>query len=81
MIKRLNTVPPLNLARNKNDLPLTVEMEAFFDFSFWMAEELQDLISQHEMLNGPVKQGKPLSAKKSPTDAHDAPFEDWVEWE
>jgi len=23
-----------------------VDMEAFFDFSFWMAEELQDLIAE-----------------------------------
>lgn len=26
---------------------ITVDMEAFFDFSFWMAEELTDLIQHH----------------------------------
>lgn len=25
---------------------ITVEMEAFFDFSFWMAEELEDLVQR-----------------------------------
>ena len=24
-----------------------VDMEAFFEFSFWLAEELEDLISRH----------------------------------
>ena len=27
---------------------ITVELEPFFEFSFWMAEELQDLIAQHK---------------------------------
>ena len=26
---------------------ITVDMEAFFEFSFWMAEELEDLIHRH----------------------------------
>lgn len=26
---------------------ITVDMEAFFDFSFWMAEELTDLVQHH----------------------------------
>ena len=25
---------------------VTVDMEAFFDFSFWMAEELQDMVDK-----------------------------------
>jgi len=25
---------------------ITVDMEAFFDFSFWMAEELEDLVQR-----------------------------------
>ncbi len=25
-----------------------VGLDAFFEFSFWMAEELQDLVAQHE---------------------------------
>lgn len=27
---------------------ITVEMEPFFEFSFWLAEELQDLVAQHK---------------------------------
>ena len=27
---------------------IRVELEPFFEFSFWMAEELQDLIAQHK---------------------------------
>ncbi len=36
-------LPQLNLARQPRDLPLWVDMEAFFDFSFWIAEELLEL--------------------------------------
>jgi hypothetical protein len=27
---------------------ISVDLEPFFEFSFWMAEELQDLISTHK---------------------------------
>ena len=27
-----------------------VELEPFFEFSFWMAEELQDLVAQHQLV-------------------------------
>ena len=30
-----------------------VEMEAFFDFSFWMAEELEDLVAKWAMAAAP----------------------------
>ena len=26
-----------------------IDLEAFFEFSFWLAEELEDLVSRHEM--------------------------------
>ncbi len=42
MIRSLS-VPQLDLARHRFDLPLLVDMEAFFDFSFWIAEELLEL--------------------------------------
>ena len=40
--------PKINLVRNPSELPLEVDMEAFFDFSFWLAEELVDLIATQE---------------------------------
>lgn len=39
-------IPQLDLARHTFDLPLLVDMEAFFEFSFWIAEELLDLETQ-----------------------------------
>ena len=27
---------------------ITVGLEAFFEFSFWLAEELQDLVAEHK---------------------------------
>ena len=35
---------------------ITCELEPFFEFSFWMAEELQDLVSQHKH---PARGGMP----------------------
>ncbi len=34
---------------------ITVELEPFFEFSFWMAEELQDLIEQNKQFALPRK--------------------------
>ncbi len=46
MANRIYEAPQLNLSRNKFEKPLFVDMEAFFDFSFWISEELLDLESQ-----------------------------------
>ena len=43
MAIRTPQVAQLNLARHRYDLPFFVDMEAFFEFSFWMSEELLDL--------------------------------------
>ena len=32
---------------------ISVELEPFFEFSFWMAEELQDLIATHKQFARP----------------------------
>ena len=48
---RTPQLPQLNLARNAYDLPLFVDMEAFFDFTFWLSEELLDLESQFKARN------------------------------
>lgn len=76
MIKRLNTTPPLNLARQPGDSDLLVDLEAFFDFSFWLAEELQDLMVKHQR-----EELQPLPKFTSATDNFDSPYENWVEWE
>ena len=41
----------IDLARQGDSSPLLVDMEAFFEFSFWIAEELGDLVAEHEHLN------------------------------
>ncbi|MHB0955740.1 MAG: hypothetical protein ACYC6N_28655 [Pirellulaceae bacterium] len=38
----------LILCDNEGVGRITVELDAFFEFSFWLAEELQDLVAQHE---------------------------------
>ncbi len=76
MINRIDSTPPMNLARKSNDPEMLVNMEAFFDFSFWMAEELQDLISQVQLQTGPFNE-KFVAA----IDNFEAPYEHWVEWE
>ncbi len=43
MAIRTPQLPQLNLSRSQYEQPLFVDMEAFFDFSFWMSEELLDL--------------------------------------
>ena len=43
MVIRNSEISVLNLARNKYDAPFFVNMESFFEFSFWISEELLDL--------------------------------------
>ena len=35
---------------------IVVDMEAFFDFSFWIAEELEDLVAQWNHIAVPTDQ-------------------------
>ena len=37
------TTPKINLNVHPGTTPLTMDMQQFFEFSFWMAEELLDL--------------------------------------
>ena len=46
---RTPQLPQLNLASHQYDRPFFVDMEAFFDFSFWLAEELLELESQFKV--------------------------------
>ena len=41
----------IDLARQGDLSPMIVDMEAFFEFSFWIAEELADLVAEYECLN------------------------------
>jgi hypothetical protein len=40
---RTPQLPQLNLSRSPYERPFFVDMEAFFDFSFWLSEELLEL--------------------------------------
>jgi hypothetical protein len=43
-----NAQPPqINLSRRRFEEPFFVDMESFFEFSFWMSEELLDLEATH----------------------------------
>ena len=53
MVIRTPQLPQLNLARNQFDRPLFVDMESFFDFSFWISEELLDLEAKFLTKNQP----------------------------
>ena len=44
---------------------ITVDMQAFFEFSFWIAEELEDLI-QRERLRAPAKPPSKQPARLRP---------------
>jgi hypothetical protein len=48
MVIRNSEISVLNLARNKYDSPFFVNMQSFFEFSFWISEELVDLEAQFE---------------------------------
>ncbi len=41
---RSQSIPMLNLECNPQFAPIHVSMESFFEFSFWLAEELQELV-------------------------------------
>lgn len=42
-------MPQINLARQNFEKPFFVDMEAFFEFSFWISEELLDLEANHKL--------------------------------
>ena len=48
-----DTIKTIRLTLNNSPYcgKITVSMEAFFDFSFEMAEELEDLVAQHKLAN------------------------------
>lgn len=48
MTQRELTPPKLNLTRDPAQPPMFVHMETFFEYCFWLAEELQDLEAKHD---------------------------------
>ena len=50
--------PKLNLNRKPDGQPLLVDMERFFEFSFWIAEELLDLVAEHRPEFTPINQAE-----------------------
>jgi len=53
MANRIPQAPQLDLSRSRYEKPLFVDMEAFFDFSFWISEELLDLEARFKPKNQP----------------------------
>ena len=47
MNNRLLHPQTIELPSNQFEAPLRMEVQAFFDFSFWMSEELLELEAQH----------------------------------
>lgn len=48
MANRVFQQPQINLSP-ENEPKFFVSMESFFAFSFWLAEELTDLVAEHEL--------------------------------
>lgn len=62
MVIRNPQLPQLNLSRNKFDRPFFVDMESFFEFSFWISEELLDLEAKFQVGNRSSMQAAEESA-------------------
>lgn len=64
---RTATQPKLNLEKNPGSTPVWVSMESFFDFSFSLAEELEDLVARHRQVEAKRNQmpKSPVPAKTS----------------
>ncbi|MFO7906022.1 MAG: hypothetical protein ACQESR_17295 [Planctomycetota bacterium] len=43
---------------------ITVELEPFFEFSFWMAEELQDLVAANKHFAQPPESRQPRALRR-----------------
>ena len=77
-MKREN-VTIVNLESNKTRMPLRVSMESFFDFSFWLAEELDDLVAEHRFSEreiGGVGQTSSILGRRSSVDQENGNLDD-----
>ena len=59
--------PKLNLSRRPGQPPLLVDMERFFEFSFWMAEELLDLVALHSEDTNKNSKVNPMQSETRPS--------------
>jgi hypothetical protein len=55
----------LVLCRKQGLGKITVEMESFFDFSFKLSEDLQDLIAEHRLLT-PTSHSRDARRRRRP---------------
>jgi hypothetical protein len=54
----------LVLSDNEGVGRISVELEAFFGFSFWMAEELQDLVEKWKHMAPPAPRRSPRPVRR-----------------
>ena len=61
-----DTIKTVRLTLNNSPYcgKITVSMESFFDFSFEMAEELEDLVAQHKHANS-VQQNDRIGRRRT----------------
>ena len=64
MAIRENPLPRLNLACRSDQPDFFVDLQSFFEFSFWIAEELLDLEARFRPVRRPVKLRYPVSIKQ-----------------
>ena len=48
MANRIYQAPQINLSRSKTARPFFVNRDAFFEFSFWMSAQLNELVEKHQ---------------------------------
>ncbi len=63
MTKESSPQVRLTLCDNQGVGRITVSLEAFFEFSFWLAEELQDLVAQHKQF-ARIRQGRGIRGRR-----------------
>ena len=67
---RSATAPKVNLHWGRESQPIPVDMQKWFEFNFWMAEELLDLVAQHELQQsrsqtGQIQRGDRLGCREN----------------
>lgn len=60
----------IDLTRAGDLSPLTVDMESFFEFSFWIAEELSDLVATYQLFEESKKSVSTLKRQSFSSNGH-----------
>lgn len=71
-LRKIQT-PKINLNVPAGAVPLTMDMQKFFEFSFWMAEELLDLEAEFAMWQTPAST-RSAQFNQTPTADVDKPW-------